>query len=256
MKMFHQLRARCRRIMPEAGSQRCGNGYRAQGHGKISLMAGRLLFPEDIYQYLSSVSVREPAVLARLREETASHPRATMQITPDQGQFMALLVQLMGARRTIEIGVFTGYSSLAVALALPADGQMVACDTSAEYTAVARRYWKEAGVDHMIDLHLRPAMETLDALLSETPRRTFDFAFIDADKTSYERYYECVLKLLRPGGLIVVDNVLWSGRVADPGETEPDTVALRAFNTKLHGDSRVALAMLPVGDGVTLALKR
>jgi len=219
-------------------------------------VAGRLIIPENIYEYLRTVSVREPDVLRRLREETAPLPRSNMQITPDQGQFMALLVQLMGARRALEIGVFTGYSSLAVALALPAGGQIVACDVSEEYTAIARRYWKEAGVDHMIDLRLKPALETLHELLSESPHRVFDFAFIDADKTNYEGYYECALELLRPGGIIVVDNVLWSGRVADPSENDPDTAALRAFNKKLHADSRVTISMLPVGDGVTLALKR
>ena len=219
-------------------------------------MAGRLLIPENIYSYLASVSVREPAVLRRLREETASHPRATMQITPDQGQFMALLMQLMGARRTLEVGVFTGYSSLAVALALPADGQIVACDVSDEYTSIARRYWKEAGVEHMIDLRLRPALETLRRLVAGGGGGTFDFAFIDADKANYEGYYESALELLRPGGLIMIDNVLWSGRVADPAENDPDTAAIRALNEKLHADSRVTLSMLSIGDGVTLALKR
>jgi predicted O-methyltransferase YrrM len=217
-------------------------------------MAGRLLIPDDIYQYLSAASVREPEVLRQLREETASHPRAVMQITPDQGQFMALLIQLLGARRTLEVGVFTGYSSLAVALALPDDGHVVACDVSDEYTSIARRYWKEAGVDRKITLHLRPALETLNELRPQ--KGTFDFAFIDADKTNYENYYERSLELLRPGGLIMIDNVLWSGRVADPNENDPDTVALRALNKKLHADSRISLSMLPVGDGVTLALKR
>ncbi len=219
-------------------------------------MAGKLLLPESIHNYLVSVSLREPPILRRLRDETAAQPRATMQITPEQGQFMALLMQLMGARNTIEVGVFTGYSSLAVALALPADGHIVACDISDVYTSIARRYWQEAGVDHMIDLQLRPALETLNALLADGRRGRFDFAFIDADKTSYEGYYECALELLRPGGIIMVDNVLWSGRVADPNENDPDTAALRAFNNKLHNDSRVALSMLPLGDGVTLALKR
>jgi caffeoyl-CoA O-methyltransferase len=219
-------------------------------------MAGRLLIPENIYDYLASVSVREPDVLRRLREETAPHPRATMQITPDQGQFMALLIQLLGARRTLEIGVFTGYSSLAVALALPADGQIIACDVSDEYTSVARKYWKEAGVDHLIDLRVRPALETLSELIAQGRARTFDFAFIDADKTNYDRYYECALELLRPGGLIMIDNVLWSGRVADPNENDPDTIALRALNKKLLTDSRVSPSMLSIGDGVTLALKR
>jgi predicted O-methyltransferase YrrM len=219
-------------------------------------MAGDLLFPKPIHDYLISVSLREPPILRRLRDETAKQPMGTMQISPEQGQFMGLLMQLMGARNTIEVGVFTGYSSLAVALAMPADGHIVACDVSEEYTAIARRYWQEAGVDHMIDLQLRPALETLNQLLSEGRRGRFDFAFIDADKTNYEGYYECVLELLRPGGIIMVDNVLWSGRVADPNENEPNTVALRAFNLKLHADSRVALSMLPLGDGVTLALKR
>jgi predicted O-methyltransferase YrrM len=179
-----------------------------------------------------------------------------MQISPDQGQFMALLVQLMGARHTLEVGVFTGYSSLAVALALPADGSIVACDVSEEFTSVARRYWKEAGVDHMIDLRLRPAIETLSEMLAQGQHGRFDFVFIDADKSNYEGYYECALELVRPGGLIAVDNVLWSGRVADPNENDADTVALRAFNHRLHGDARVALCMLPVADGLTLALKR
>ncbi len=169
---------------------------------------------------------------------------------------MAFLVQLMGAQRTIEIGVFTGYSSLAVALALPAHGRIVACDISEEYTSVARRYWKEAGVDHMIDLRLQPAMQTLHELLAQGQRNRFDFAFIDANKSSYEGYYECVLELLRPGGLIMVNNVLWSGRVCDPSDQTVDTVALRAFNKKLRTDSRISLSMLPLGDGVTLALKR
>ncbi|HWZ32463.1 MAG TPA: class I SAM-dependent methyltransferase [Bryobacteraceae bacterium] len=219
-------------------------------------MAGRLLIPENIYDYLASVSLREPAILGRLREETTSHPRATMQITPDQGQFMALLIQLIGARLTLEVGVFTGYSSLAVALALPADGRIVACDVNEEYTAVARRYWKEAGVEHKIDLHLRPALETLRELLAEGRQSSFDFAFIDADKSNYEHYYESALELLRPGGLVMIDNVLWSGRVADPQENDPDTLAIRALNKKLHADSRVTLSMLSIGDGVTLALKR
>jgi predicted O-methyltransferase YrrM len=218
-------------------------------------MAGDLLFPEHVYEYLISNSLREPEILRRLREETAMLPRASMQISPDHGQFMALIIQLMGARRALEVGVFTGYSSLAVALALPSDGQVVACDVSEEYTSVARRHWKEAGVEHKIDLRLAPALETLRGLIARG-EHGFDFAFIDADKTNYEGYYECALDLIRPGGLIMVDNVLWSGRVADPKENDTDTVALRAFNTKLHADSRVSLSMLPLSDGVTLALKR
>ena len=219
-------------------------------------MAGDLLFPQPIYDYLLNVSLREPPLLKRLRDETAALPMGTMQISPEHGQFMALIIQLMGARHTLEVGVFTGYSSLAVALALPSDGRILACDVSEEFTAIARRYWQEAGVDHMIDLQLRPALETLTGMVAEGRHNTFDFAFIDADKVNYEGYYECALQLLRPGGLIMVDNVLWSGRVADPNETDADTSALRAFNQKLHNDSRVALSMLPLSDGVTLALKR
>ena len=219
-------------------------------------MARGLFFSEEISDYLLSVSLREPPILKRLREETAAHPQARFQISPEHGQFMALLIQLTGARRTLEVGVFTGYSSLAVAMALPADGSIVACDINEEFTSTARRYWKEAGVDHMIDLRIRPAMETLTDLIAKGQIGSFDFAFIDADKTNYEGYYECALQLLRTGGLIMVDNVLWSGRVLDASDQTADTVALRAFNKKLHADSRVSLSMLPLGDGVTLALKR
>jgi predicted O-methyltransferase YrrM len=219
-------------------------------------MARGLFFPEEISDYLLSVSLREPPILRRLREETASHSQSRFQISPEHGQFMALLIQLMCARRTIEVGVFTGYSSLAVALALPADGSIVACDISEEFTFTARRYWREAGVDHMIDLRLKPAIQTLTELIAQGHGGSFDFVFIDADKSSYEGYYECALELLRPGGLIMVDNVLWSGRVLDPSDQTADTVALRAFNKKLHADSRVSLSMIPLGDGVTLALKR
>jgi len=219
-------------------------------------MAGYLGFPEKIHEYMLSVSLREPPLLRRLREETEAHPMARFQIEPEHGQFMAMLIQMIGARRTIEVGVFTGYSSLAVALALPPDGRMVACDVSEEFTSVARRYWKEAGVDHMIDLRLQPAMETLHELMAHGEHGRFDFMFIDADKTNYEGYYECGLELVRPGGLIMIDNVLWSGRVCDDADQEPNTVALRAFNKKLLTDSRVSLSMLPLADGVTLALKR
>ena len=218
-------------------------------------MAGRLLLPDDVYQYLLSVSLREAPILRRLREETAKLPNATMQIPPEHGQFMSLMVQILGVRRAIEVGVFTGYSSLAVALALPAGGRIVACDISDEYTSVARRYWREAGVDAMIDLRLGPALETLDGLLAHE-RGTFDFAFIDADKINYAGYYERALHLIRPGGLIMVDNTLWSGRVADPSDKDANTEALRAFNKKLHDDARITLSMLPLGDGVTLARKR
>lgn len=209
-----------------------------------------------LYEYLLSASLREPAVLARLRAETAAHPRANMQIAPEQGQFMALLVRLLGATRCIEVGVFTGYSSLAVALAMPATGRIVACDINEEYTAVARRYWAEAGVTGRIDLRIAPALETLDGLLAAGGAGAWDFGFIDADKGAYPDYYERLLELLRPGGLIAVDNTLWDGAVADPGDQEPDTVAIRAFNEKLRDDARVDLSLVPIGDGLTLARKR
>jgi len=212
--------------------------------------------PEKLYDYMNSVSIREPAILRKLREETASHPMATMQIPAEHGQFLALLMQLTGARRTLEVGVFTGYSSLAVALALPDDGKILACDVSEEYTSVARRYWKEAGVDHMIDLRLKPALETLHELIAQRQHNRYDFAFIDADKANYEGYYECALELVRPGGLIAIDNVLWHGAVIDPEDNTADTLAIRAINKKLHGDSRVTISMLPISDGLTLACKR
>ena len=211
---------------------------------------------DALYDYLLSVSLREPDLLRRLREETATDPSARMQISPEQGQFMALLARLMGARRCLEIGVFTGYSSLAVALALPDDGRILACDVSERWTAVARRYWAAAGVAHKIELRLATALETLERLLGSGAAGTFDFAFIDADKENYVGYYERVLELLRPGGLVVVDNTLWSGRVADPECAEVDTVAMRHFNEHLHRDARVDLSLVPVGDGLTLARKR
>jgi predicted O-methyltransferase YrrM len=211
--------------------------------------------PDDLYQYLLANSLRDSDLLRELRSVTASDPMARMQISPEQGQFMALLVQLMGARRCLEVGVFTGYSSLSVALALPSDGKLVACDVSAEWTAIARRFWEKAGVADKIDLRLAPATETLDALLAEGQAESFDFAFIDADKENYLNYYQRCLKLVRRGGLIAVDNTLWSGRVADPGNQESDTVHIRAFNAKLHDDARIRLSLLPLGDGLTLALK-
>ncbi len=210
----------------------------------------------QLYDYLLSVSLREPDILRQLREETANYPTARMQITPEQGQFMALLVQLLGATKTLEVGVFTGYSSLCVALALPPNGKIVACDVSEEYTAIARRYWEAAGVADKIDLRLAPALETLDELLAAGQAETFDFAFIDADKGNYERYYERSLQLIRPGGLIAIDNVLWSGRVADSQVQDKNTAVIRAFNNKLHQDERVTLSLVPIADGLTLALKR
>jgi predicted O-methyltransferase YrrM len=211
---------------------------------------------EDLIEYVRSVSLREPEVLARLREETAKLPNAIMQISPEQGQFMGMLIRLLGAKLTLEVGVFTGYSSTSVALAMPEDGRIIACDVSAEYTAVARRYWREAGVERKVDLRLAPAVETLDGLLKEGKAGAFDFAFIDADKDNYDRYYERALKLLRPGGLIAIDNVLWHGKVMDDSIQDADTRAIRALNEKLHGDERVWLSLLTIGDGLTLACKR
>lgn len=211
---------------------------------------------EALYQYLLSVSLREPEVLYQLRQETAQHPAAVMQITPEQGQFLAFLVKLIGAKKTLEVGVFTGYSSLSVALALPVDGTVIACDVNAEFTAIAQRYWQQAGVANKIDLRLAPAVETLDQLLAEGQVETFDFAFIDADKSNYSRYYEQALQLVRPGGLIAIDNVLWSGDVADPTVQNASTKAIRALNEKLHQDDRIWLSLVPISDGLTLALKK
>jgi len=211
---------------------------------------------DSLYEYLLSVSLREPDLLRRLREETAALPNARMQIAPEQGQFMALMVQLTGARHCLEVGVFTGYSSLAVALALPDGGRIVACDVSEEWTTVARRYWSAAGVAHKIDLRLAPALETLEGLLAAGEAGSYDFAFLDADKENYLRYYELALELVRPGGLIVADNTLWSGRVIDLSNDEAATVALRRFNEQLHRDRRVDLSLVPIGDGLTLARKR
>jgi predicted O-methyltransferase YrrM len=208
------------------------------------------------WDYIASVSLREPDVLRRLREATAPMPEVSCQIAPEQGQFMALLIRLIGAKRTLEIGTFTGYSSTAVALALPDDGKIIACDINAEWTAMARQYWREAGVEHKIDLRLAPAVQTLDQLIAEGQAGTFDFAFIDADKSHYDAYFERSLELVRTGGLIAIDNVLWHGKAADPSVKEADAEAVRALNRKLHHDERVWLSMIPIGDGLTLACKR
>ena len=210
---------------------------------------------QNLYDYLLSVSLREPTILTQLRQETAQMPRSIMQISPEQGQFMALLVKLIGAKKTLEVGVFTGYSSLVVALALPADGKIVACDVSEEYTSIARRYWQEAGVADKIDLHIAPALETLDNLLTTGEAGTFDFAFIDADKSNYNNYYERSLELIRPGGLIAIDNVLWSGKVAETEIQDNQTNKIRDLNRKLHEDSRITLSLVPIADGLTLAMK-
>jgi predicted O-methyltransferase YrrM len=211
---------------------------------------------DEVYAYLLEHSLREPELLRRLRDETA---RATempnMQIAPEQGQFMALLVQLLGVRRAIEIGTFTGYSSLAVMMALPADARMVCCDVSKEFTDIARRYWSEAGVADRIELRLGPALGTMDELIARGGAGSFDFAFIDADKENYDGYYERALLLLRGGGLIAIDNVLWSGSVADRSNREASTEVIRRINRKVAADRRVSISMVPIGDGLTLARK-
>jgi predicted O-methyltransferase YrrM len=209
-----------------------------------------------LYEYILAHGVREPPILARLRKATATLADATMQISPEQGQFMALLVRLIGARRCIEVGTYTGYSSLAVALALPQDGRVVACDINAKTTAIARQFWQEAGVEAKVQLRLQPALQTLNELLAAGGAGSFDFAFVDADKTGYRAYYEKLLELIRPGGLIAVDNTLWSGHVADAAHNDADTVALRAFNEEVHQDERVDLSLVPIGDGLTLLRRR
>ncbi len=213
------------------------------------------LSSEAISEYVRRVGVAEPEVLRRLREETASHPQARMQITPEQGQLFRVLLGAIGARKTLEVGVFTGYSSTVAALALPPGGRVIACDVSEEFTSVARRYWREAGVENKIELRLGPAMETLERLLNEGAAETFDFAFIDAEKSEYDGYYELALKLLRNGGLIAIDNTLWHGRVLDNENQEPGVPEIRALNEKIHADSRVHAVLLPIADGVTLARK-
>jgi len=219
-------------------------------------MSRRTLHVDDVlYRYLIDQSLREHPAQTALREATAAHPNAGMQISPEQGQLMALLVKLIGARRTIEIGVFTGYSALTVALALPDDGKVVACDISDDYTRVGRPFWERAGVAHKIDLQLGPARATLEARLAAGEAGRYDFAFIDADKESYDGYYEGCLQLVRGGGLIAIDNTLWSGKVAHPA-SDADTIALQALNAKLHRDDRIDLSLLPIGDGLTLARKR
>lgn len=220
-------------------------------------MSNQTLNLDDrLYRYLVDHSVHEPEVLTALRHETAQHPMAQMQIAPEQGQFMALLVQLLGVTKALEVGVFTGYSALRVALALPPHGRLVACDVSEEFTAIARRYWEKAGVAAKIDLRIAPAAETLNELIQAGETNSFDFAFIDADKSGYPTYYEQVLQLVRPGGLIVLDNVLWSGQVADPTVQDRRTNTLRALNDTIHNDDRVVASLIPIADGLTLAMKK
>lgn len=219
-------------------------------------MLKRFVMSDAVEAYVNTVIHRETAVQQRLRAETETLPEAGMQIGADQGAFLALLVRLLGAKRTLEIGTFTGYSALVVAAALPADGKLIACDVSAQWTAIAKRYWAEAGVASRIDLRIAPAKDTLAALLKEGGGDSFDFAFIDADKTGYDAYYEACLKLLRRGGLIAIDNVLWSGKVTDPDNHEADTEALRRLNLKIRDDARVDACLATIGDGVMLARKK
>ena len=212
---------------------------------------------DRLYQYLIANSIREADILTKLREETAQHSLVDMQISPEQGQLMGLLVRLIGAKKCLEVGVFTGYSSLAVALNLPDDGRLIACDISDEFTSIAQRYWQEAGVSEKISLHIAPALETLDRLLANGESETFDFAFIDADKNNYAAYYDRCFKLVRQGGLILVDNVLWYGRVADPAmDADPRTQAIKQINQQIYHDDRVQISLIPIGDGLTIARKK
>lgn len=211
---------------------------------------------DELYQYLLKVSLHESELMAALRKETAKLSMSAMQVSPEQGQFMALLAKLLGARQVIEVGTFTGYSTLAIAQVLPADGEVIACDVSDEWTSMARRYWEQAGVVDRIKLRLAPALETLDSLLHEGRAGNFDMAFIDADKENYLNYYERCLELIRVGGLIMVDNVLWGGSVVDASNQKPETMAIRELNEHVHRDSRVDISLVPIGDGVLLARKR
>lgn len=211
---------------------------------------------QTLYRYLQDTSLREHAALKKLREATQSLSSARMQISPEQGQFMGLLIELLGAKKSLDIGTFTGYSALAVALAMPKDGKVIACDVSEEWTHMGKEYWRLAGVENKIDLRLAPALDTLQALLDNGEAHTFDFAFIDADKRNYAHYYEKALALLRPGGIIAIDNVLWDGKVADATIQDADTCAIRELNATLHHDERVTISLLPLGDGLTLARKR
>ena len=211
---------------------------------------------QSLYGYLLDNSLRDDPLLRQLREQTAQDPLARMQIAPEQGQFMALLVKLTGARRVIEVGTFTGYSSLCMARALPEDGYLLCCDVDDYWTGIARQYWRKAGIEDRIDLKLAPAVDTLQQLLDQGQQGSFDLTFIDADKENYDRYYEQSLELIKPNGLIIFDNMLWSGRVADPDHNDIDTMSLRELNRKLHQDERVDISLIPMADGITLARKR
>ena len=225
-------------------------------HKALTLSTAPEAAQATLYDYLLSVSLREPEVFHQLRQETAEHPDGDMQIAPDQGQFMALLLQLISARKVLEIGTFTGYSTLWLASALPNDGTVITCDVDEEATDIARRYWQKAAMDEKINLRLAPATETLDQLLAAGQADTFDFIFIDADKVNYDYYYEKALQLLRVGGLVAIDNTLWFGRVIDRDNQEETTIAIRSLNQKMHQDQRVDVSMVAIADGLTLAIKR
>ena len=210
----------------------------------------------ELRKYMLDVSFRDDEILKQLREETLTLKEAQMQISPEQGAFLSILTKILNAKKTLDIGVFTGYSSLVVARELPDDGSVVACDTSIEWTSIAKKYWKLAGVDNKVGLHLAPARETLEKLIEDGQASTYDFSFIDADKINYQSYYEYSLTLVKPGGIIAVDNVLWSGQVIDEYDSEPATRAIRSFNEKLYQDDRVSISMVPIGDGLTLAYKK
>lgn len=214
------------------------------------------MMPQAVFAYYNRIGYREPPILAEIRAATASLPRAGMQLSADEGQLLQILVQLMNARQIIEVGVFTGYSSTAMALVLPDDGRIVACDVNAETTAIARKYWEKAGIAQKIDLRVEPGVKVLDDLLAAGGAGRYDFAFIDADKPNYLNYYERCVNLVRKGGLIAIDNTLWKGQPADPADTSAETVAIRAVNEHVHADARVQIAMVPIGDGLTLALKK
>ena len=237
-------------------SARRSASRRATGAAERDATNRTIGLDDRLYAYLCRKTLREPELMARLRAETSRLPRGSMQISPEQGQLMGLLVRLIGARRALEIGTFTGYSALAVAQALPADGKLVCCDVNEEWTRIARRYWGEAGVADRIELRLGPAAATLAALRAAGEDASFDFAFIDADKESYDLYYEQCLKLVRPGGLIAIDNALWHGWVADPAHRDADTIAIRALNRKVRDDARVDMVLVPIGDGLLLARRR
>ena len=210
----------------------------------------------ELRKYMLDVSFKDDKISRQLREETLTLKEAQMQISPEQGALLSILTKILNAKKTLDIGVFTGYSSLVVAREIPNDGLVVACDTSIEWTSIAKKYWKLAGVDNKVDLHLAPAIETLEKLIEDGQASTYDLSFIDADKINYQSYYEYSLTLVKPGGIIAVDNVLWSGQVIDESDSEPATRAIRSFNEKLYQDDRVSISMVPIGDGLTLAYKK